>query len=289
VILAYRLQDPLTDMVGIITLIAAAIFYGIASASITLILQYVFSLLLGVTTGLQLLEISRPDHPLLQFMLRTAPGSYQHSLQVANLAEQAAEAINADSLLVRVGALYHDVGKSMNSQFFIENLLKGSENPHEKISPEQSAKIIIQHIEDGQKLATKHRIPSRIQSFISEHHGTLITRYQYNRAVEANGGDPEKVNTEDFRYPGPTPRSRETAILMLADGCEAKVRAEIPQNEEELRKVLQKVFDYILKEKQLNQAKLTMLDLTKIQDSFTSTLMGVYHQRIVYPESLPTA
>lgn len=285
VILAYRLGDPATDWLGLATLAGAAFTNGLASASLTLILQYIFSQTLGITTALQLLEISRPDHPLLQYLLRNAPGTYQHSLQVSNLAEQAADKINADSLLVRVGALYHDVGKALNPQFFIENQVKGKENPHDEIEPALSAAIIINHVKDGLQLAKKFRMAPRIQDFISEHHGTLLTRYQFSRAKEEANGSASSIDEKLFRYPGPTPRSRETAILMLADSCEARARAELPKDEAELRVLVQKVMDYALKEKQLDQTKLTINDLTKISDSFVATLMGVYHQRIIYPEA----
>jgi cyclic-di-AMP phosphodiesterase PgpH len=287
VIMAYRLSDPVTDWIGLATLIGASIVNGFAAASVTLILQFIYSQSLGITTALQLLDISRPDHPLLQFMLRNSPGTYQHSLQVANLAEQAAEAINADSLLVRVGALYHDAGKAMNPQFFIENQIKGNPNPHEGLDPLTSAGVIVKHIGDGVALARKYNLPPRLQDFIREHHGTLITRYQYNRAVTENGNDESKVDIEAYRYPGPSPRSRETALLMLADGCEARARAELPKDEIELRSMVKKVIDKCLIDGQLDNTRLTLNDLVKITDSFTTTLMGVYHQRIIYPELQP--
>ena len=228
VAIAYRLPQPETDWVGISTLVGAALLNGIASASLTVLLQFFLAQFLGTTTALQLLEISRPDHPLLQRVLRNAPGTYQHSLQVANLAEQASERIGADALLTRVGALYHDVGKALNPAFYIENQMPGAPNPHDQLDPAASAEIIIQHVKDGLELARQHRIPRRIQDFIREHHGTMIARYQYVNAVKAAGGDESKVDSEPFRYPGPSPRSRETAILMLADGSEARVRAERP-------------------------------------------------------------
>ncbi len=284
IILAYRLSDPITDWVGLATLIGASFTNGLASASLTLILQFVYAQTLGITTAIQLLDLSRPDHPLLQFMLRNTPGTYQHSLQVANLAEQAAEAINADSLLVRVGAIYHDAGKSLNPQFFIENQIKGDLNPHDELDVLTSAEVIIRHVQDGVSLAKKYKLPPRIQDFMREHHGNLITRYQYHRAVSENGDDESKVDMEAYRYPGPAPRSRETAILMLADGSEARARAELPKDETELRATIKKVIDKCLIEGQLDNSNLTLNDLVKITDSFTSTLMGVYHQRIKYPE-----
>jgi cyclic-di-AMP phosphodiesterase PgpH len=284
VILAYRLPEALTDWVGLATLIGTAMFNGLASASVTLLLQFLFAQILGLTTALQLLEISRPDHPLLQFLLRNAPGTYQHSLQVANLAEQAAEAIGADALLTRVGAIYHDAGKALNPLYFIENQIPGKLNPHDDLDPVTSAATIIQHVYDGVTLAKKHRLPPRIQYFITEHHGTMLTRYQYTKAVEAAGGQAENVSKEAFRYPGPRPRSRETALLMLADGCEARARAELPKDEVELRQLIQRVFDYCRSEGQLDDTRLTLKDLNTAMESFINTLRSIYHPRIVYPE-----
>ena len=284
VLISYRLLDSYTDWLGITTLVGTSFLNGIASASLTLLLQYLFSQLLGLATVLQLMEISRPDHPLLQFLLRNAPGTYQHSLQVANLAEQAAETIGADALLSRVGALYHDVGKSTNASFFIENQVPGNLNPHDDLDPTKSAATIIQHVSDGLQLTRKYRLPPRIRDFISEHHGALITRYQYARAVEAAGNNPDLVNPEQFRYPGPAPRSRETALLMLADGCEAIARAELPKNEVELRQLIKNVIDYCQKEGQLDNTSITLRDLNQITSSFLSTLKNIYHPRLQYPE-----
>ncbi|MDZ4158655.1 MAG: HDIG domain-containing protein, partial [Anaerolineaceae bacterium] len=205
VVLAYRLPGQITDWVGIITLIGAAFFNGMASASVSLLFQFIFSQALGLTTALQLMELSRPDHPLLQFIMRNSPGTYQHSLQVGNLAEQAAEAIGADALLVRVGAIYHDAGKSLNPSFYIENQVPGQTNPHDDLDPKVSSTNIIQHIHDGLQLARKYRLPPRIQDFIREHHGSMITRYQYVKALEAVGGNPSALDIDTYRYPGPAP------------------------------------------------------------------------------------
>jgi putative nucleotidyltransferase with HDIG domain len=283
-ILAFRLPFTQMDWVGIATLMAAALFNGFASASLTLVLQYFLAQILGLTTPLQLLEISRPDFSLLQFFLRNAPGTYQHSLQVANLAEQAAENIGADALLTRVGALFHDVGKAMNPAFFIENQAHVDINTHEDLDPADSSAAITQHVLDGIKLARKYRLPRRIDDFILEHHGTMLTRYQYNQAVEAAGGDETKVDAQKFRYPGPSPRSRETAILMLADGTEARVRAGRPSNEEELRDIVRSSIEFTLTSGQLDYTQLTLSDITKIADSFVTTLRGSFHPRIEYPK-----
>ena len=187
VVIAYRLPLPTSDWVGLATLAGAAVINGLASASISVLLQLFLAQLLGMTTALQLIELSRPDHSLLQYILRNAPGTYQHSLQVANLAEQAAERIGADTLLTRVGALYHDAGKACNPEFFIENQMVGNLNPHHDLDPTISAAAIIRHVTDGVDIARRHRLPKRIQAFITEHHGTLITQYQYARALEAVG------------------------------------------------------------------------------------------------------
>ncbi len=284
VILAYRLPDTITDWIGIATLVGTSFLNGIASASLTLIFQFLFSQVLGVTTSLQLMEISRPDHPLLQFMLRNCPGTYQHSLQVANLAEQAAEAIGADALLTRVGAIYHDVGKSNNPGFFIENQIPGKIDTHDDMDPVITAMTIIGHVSEGIRLAKKYRLPLRIQDFIREHHGTQLTRYQYTRALESAEKKNEKVDPESFRYPGPRPQSRETALLMLADGCEAKARAELPKDDDELNSLVKKVVDYCQKEGQLDETRLTLMDLSVIVKSFVDTLKNTYHPRIRYPE-----
>lgn len=283
-ILAYRLPDSITDLFGITTLIGASFLNGITSASTALILQFLFAQFLGMATALQLLEISRPDHPLQQFILQNAPGSYQHSLQVSIMAEQAAENIGADALLVRVGAIYHDAGKSLNPSFYIENQIPGKLNPHDDIDPIVSAQTIIRHVTDGVQLAKKHRLPTSIIDFIREHHGTLITRYQYVRALENADNHQDKVDIEFFRYPGPRPQSRETALLMLADGCQARARAELPYEELELRSLVRKVIDYCQHENQLDDTRLTLRDLSIITDSFVKTLQNTYHPRIRYPE-----
>jgi len=285
VLLAYRLPFFAIDLLGAAQFISVAAFSGFAAASITLLLQYLLAQTLGLTTVFQLLDISRPDYPLLQFFLRNAPGTYQHSLQVANLAEQAAEKIGADPLLTRVGAQFHDIGKALNPTFFIENQVPGNVNPHHDITPEDSAATIIRHITEGVQLAKKYRLPGRLHDFILEHHGTLITRYQYNQAMEAVGGDVTKVDIEKFRYPGPRPNSRETALLMLADATEARARAERPIDEDGLRVLVRNVIETVQKYNQLDDTLLTLRDLHLITESFVTTLRGTYHPRIPYPKA----
>ncbi len=284
VIVAYRLMLSSTDWIGLVTLGGAALFNGLVTASLTILLVSVLAQFLSVMTPMQLIDLSRPDHPLLQLILHEAPGTYQHSLQLANLAEQAAEHIGADALVTRVGALYHDAGKAVNPAFFIENQLPGFINPHDDLEPSASATVIIRHVADGLELARKYRLPGRIRDFISEHHGTMQTRYQYVRAVQAVSGDESQVDQERFRYPGPRPQSRETAILMLADGCEAIVRAEHPRGEDELRTLIKGVIEDRLAQGQLDGTSLTLNDLVTIRESFVATLRGVFHPRVNYPK-----
>jgi cyclic-di-AMP phosphodiesterase PgpH len=283
IILVYRLADNNTDWVGIVSLLGATFFYGLVSAGIALIMQYFFAQLLGLTTAVQLLEVSRSDHPLLQRIIRNAPGTYQHCLQIANLAEQAAEVIGANVLLVRVGALYHDCGKVLNPPFFIENQAPNSPNPHDAITPLNSAQIIIAHVTEGKLLAKEYKLPKRIIDFIMEHHGTLKTSYQYSKALKAADGDESQVDWSDFTYPGPRPQSRETALVMLADGCEARTRAEKPESRQDIHRIVKEMVDSRLKKGQLDDTELTFLDLQKIIESFTVSLQGIHHPRIEYP------
>lgn len=281
VVLAFRLADPETDVVGLVTLIGAAFANGIISASVTLVLVFVLSTFFGITTSLQLIELMRPDHPLLQELLRKAPGTYQHSLQIANLTEQAAEVIDANALLCRVGALYHDIGKSRHPQFFIENQV-GHENPHERLDPRSSAQIIIGHVTEGLQMARNRNLPAVIRDAIAEHHGDGVTMYQYTLAQQQTD-DPEQLDIAAFTYPGPKPQSRETGLLMLADGIEAKSRADLPANDEEIRAIVDAIVDSRLREGQLNESGLTLNDIEAARESFVATLHGIYHTRIKYP------
>ncbi len=284
VIILFRIPDPATDIIGKASLLGASIASGLLATSLGFGLLLVIGNLIGLTTNLQLIELSRPDHPLLQQILVNSPGTYQHSLQVANLAEQAARAIGANPLLTRVGALYHDAGKSLRPQFFIENQVSGH-NIHEQLDPKTSADIILAHVREGQDLARKYRIPQSIRAFISEHHGTLEASYQFHEAVKAAGGDEASIDRRDFAYPGPRPRSRETALLMLADGVEAAARGETPQSEEEIDKLVRWVIEDRRSKGQLDRTELTFKDLDTIRRSFVATLKNIYHPRIRYPQN----
>jgi cyclic-di-AMP phosphodiesterase PgpH len=284
VILAFRLPGGVTDAVGIVTLVIAGIVNGVVAASLSIGGLYLIGSLFDVTTTLQLLELSRPHHPLLQLLLMKAPGTYHHTLMVATLAEQAAERIGADTLLVRVGAFYHDVGKTIHPYMFVENQMEGS-NIHEKLEARTSAEIITRHIEDGLTLARRYRLPSRIRAFIPEHHGTMRISFLYQKAVQQAGGDASKVNEQTFRYPGPKPQSKEAALVMLADGCEAAVRAARSASVEETGEIVRKVIADRAACDQLTECSLTFQDLKLIRESFTLTLQGMFHPRIQYPDA----
>jgi len=262
-------------------LLAAALANGLLSAALAPALLYVAGLIFDIVTPIQLVELSRPSHPLLQRLLTHAPGTYHHSLMVANLAEQAAERIGADSLLTRVGAYYHDIGKSLHPYFFIENQVDTG-NVHDQLDPQTSSRILQNHVKDGMDLARKFRLPGRIRAFITEHHGTLKTSYQYTLAAQANG---EPVDETPFRYAGPRPQSRETALVMLADGCEAAVRARKPATPEETEAIVRKVISERLADHQLDDVNLTLREMELVRQSFLETLRGAYHPRIDYPEA----
>jgi putative nucleotidyltransferase with HDIG domain len=283
VLVAYLLPQPETSWMTLTRLFGLSLVNGLLVSGFSVLLQYLLAPLLGQITPLQLLELSRPDHPLLSHLMHHAPGTYQHSLQVANLAEQVAELIDANSLLTRVGALYHDVGKTINPQYFIENQAPGQLNTHDDLDPAESAAVIISHVTYGLELAHKNRLPKRIQDFIAEHHGDMVPQYQWTQALKSVNGDASQLDKNFFRYPGPRPQSRETALVMLADGCEARVRAKRPETKEALREMIKDTVDKRVSNGQLDYTDLTLQDLDTIVNTFTATLRGVYHPRVEYP------
>ncbi|MCW1967697.1 MAG: HDIG domain-containing protein [Anaerolineae bacterium] len=268
------------DTSTLITRFVFAIIGGVLSMALAPAFLYIAGLPMRIITPLQLLDLSRPSHPLIQQLLTTAPGTYHHSLMVANLAEQAAERIGADALLTRVGAYYHDIGKTVHPYFFIENQLDGSNNPHDQLDPLSSSKVLHDHVLDGLKMAHKHRLPIEIQAFIAEHHGTTRAGAGYYRASKDN----PTLDDKPYRYPGPRPRSRETAILMLADGCEAIVRAKRPSQADETIKLINKIVSERLNDHQLDDSDLTLHEIDMVRQSFAETLRGIYHPRIDYPD-----
>lgn len=234
----------------------------------------------GVVSSVRLMELSNPNQPLLRRLLLEAPGTYHHSLMVGNLAEAAAEAVGADPVLCRAGALYHDVGKVRRPYFFVENQF-GDSNPHDRLAPSLSTLIIMSHVKDGVDLARQHRVPDAIVEFIRTHHGTDLVRYFYNKAVAQDGA--ERVAEHDFRYPGPKPRTKETAIVMLADSVEASVRALKSPTPGRVEGLVHKVIRDRLWDGQLDESMLTLQDLHAIASAFGKVLAGVYHGRVEYP------
>lgn len=260
----------------------AALCNGALSGLIALGSLFVLGKLFGITTSLELLDLARPTHPLLKKLLVEAPGTYHHSLIVGQLAEQAAQHIDADALLVRVAAYYHDVGKTYEPQSFVENQMDGI-NIHDALDPKTSARIVIDHVARGLELANKYGIPERLCEFIPQHHGTTLAAYFHRKAIQANGGS-TPIAEKDFRYPGPKPQSREAAILMLADGVEATARAERPTTPEQIRAIVDRIFNERLRDGQLDESDLTLRDLQHIKEAFFEVLQGLYHPRVRYPE-----
>ncbi len=238
----------------------------------------------GLVTPVKLIELSNPNQPLLRELLVKAPGTYHHSIMVANLAEAAVEEVGGDSLLARVGAYYHDVGKVRRPYFFIENQM-GGENPHDKLAPNLSAIIITAHVKDGADLARSHRLPEKVVRFILEHHGTSLVSYFYNRAAEEQPA--EDLMEENFRYEGPRPGTKESAVVMLADTAEAAVRSMTRPSPARIDALVRKLIRAHLFEGQLDQADLSLRDLDRVADVFVKVLTGVFHGRIEYPEDLP--
>lgn len=235
----------------------------------------------GIITPLKLLELSNPNQPLLKKLLLEAPGTYHHSILVGNLSEAASDAIKANSLIARVGSYYHDVGKLKRPYFFRENQING-ENPHDKINPNLSTLIITNHVKDGVEMAKKYNIPLPIRDIISQHHGETIVAYFYHKAI--NEEDPELVQEKDFRYEGPKPQFKEAAIIMLADSVEAAVRSMQEPTKGKIDGLVRKIIKDKLNDGQLDECDLTLRDLDLIARSFVKVLMGIFHERIEYPE-----
>lgn len=246
--------------------------------------MYVLTVTLNLATPFRLMDLSQPSKPLLQRLLREAPGTYQHSLQVANLAEQAAQAIGADPQMTHVAALYHDIGKMSNPFFFTENQ-QHIQNPHDALDdPYRSADIIINHVVEGDQIAKKCRLPNRIRDFIREHHGTTQVFVFYQRALAA--GDGSSVDPAEFSYPGPIPQSRETAILMMADSCESAARAVKPQTNQEIADLVRQIIEAKHRTGQLDDSNLTLNELRAIEDTFTEIFRGLFHPRLDYAKAV---
>lgn len=254
---------------------------GLFSAVLTIGILPFLESMFGLLTPVSLLELSNPGHPLLQKLVMEAPGTYHHSLIVANLAEAAAEKIGANPLLCRVGAYFHDVGKAKRPLFFVENQRRG-ENPHDKIAPSLSYLIITSHVKDGLEMQEQYRLPKAVREICEQHHGTTVLWYFYNKAreLDKNGN----VQVDEYRYPGPKPQSKEAAIIMLCDAVEAAVRAMGRPNPNRIEAVIRKIIKDRLHDGQLDECDITLKDLDILAESFQRTLAGIYHSRIEYPD-----
>ena len=266
-------------------LISSALALGIANGLLSSILTNgalpYLETSFGITSTVRLLELSNPNNPLLKKLLTEAPGTYHHCILVGNLAEAAAESVGAEPLVVRVGAYYHDIGKIKRPYFFIENQL-GGDNPHDKIAPSLSTLILTSHVKDGVELAKENKLPQPIIDIIEQHHGKSLVSFFFHKALE--GDRSETVNEEDFRYEGPKPRTKEAAIVMLADNIEAAVRSLQNPTAGRVEGLVRKIIKDRLMDGQLDECDLTLKDLDAIASSFVRVLSGIFHNRIEYPD-----
>lgn len=254
---------------------------GVLSAILTIGFLPIFENIFGIVTSVKLLELSDPNHPLMKKLLMEAPGTYHHSIMVANLAEVAVEKVGGNPLLARVSAYYHDIGKIKRPYFFKENQI-GVDNPHSKINPNLSALVIISHVKDGIELAKEYKIPKVIQDAIEQHHGNTLVKYFYI-TLKNSSENPDEVKEENFRYPGPVPSTKEIAIIMLADGIEAAVRSIHDPTKCKVEEMINNIINERLNDGQLNNCDLTLRDIEEIRKAFLKALLGIYHQRIEYP------
>jgi hypothetical protein len=286
-------QPDLTAAATSAFLVPTLLFAGMNGGLSTILSLGVFNLVsraAGQVTPLQLMELAHPSRPLLRKLIREAPGTYYHSVAVGNLAEAAAEAVGADALLLRVAAYYHDIGKTIRPYFFTDNQM-GRENVHNDLDPFTSAQIIIDHVREGVKMAQAAHLPQQIVDFISTHHGTGLIKHFYQQALQ----EQDSVRETDFRYPGPRPRTREQAILMLADSVEATVRSKAQNGKliangeanrqgglQTLEELVQTIIEARVREGELDEASLTMHELAQIKQAFVVSLQSIYHPRVDY-------
>ena len=294
----FFISAGLVFMGYLVVLGATAIFFGVPRDlfmsdlllvgvnSFLLIMAYpllwVFERAFDITTDLSLLELSDTNRPLLKELSLRAPGTFNHSLQVANLSEAAADAIGANALLTRVGALYHDIGKMLKPEYFVENQRPGS-NPHTALKPRMSALIIASHVKEGIEMGRQYNLPQRVLDFIPMHHGTTRIEFFYRKALDQRQERDADILESEFRYPGPRPKAKETGILMLADSVEAASRSLSDPTHKRLETLLDMIFTARIEDGQLDQTDLTFRDLSQIKETFLSMLLGIYHVRVKYP------
>ncbi len=274
------------DFTALAISVGMSFLSGLIAAILTSALIPPLEALFGYTTSLKLLELSNFNHPLLHSLMMKAPGTYHHSVIVGSLAEIAADAIRGNGLLARVAAYYHDIGKMNKPLYFIENQ-SPNDNPHDHLAPTMSAKILFSHVKAGVKLAREHNLGKKITDIIEQHHGTTLIAYFYNKAKKAENAEMDQVSEADFRYPGPRPQSREAAIVMLADACEAATRSIAEPTPSKIETMVHSIINRRFLEEQFNECDLTFSDLKVIEQHFTRTLVSLYHHRIEYPGQKP--
>lgn len=257
----------------------AAVVSGILSGALTMGLLPFFESAFGILSTMKLIELSNPNHPLLKKILTETPGTYHHSIMVANLAEAACEAIGADGLLARVGCYFHDIGKTKRPAFFVENQMSGI-NPHDSLPPERSAEIIIAHTTDGAELLRKHKMPQEIIDIALQHHGTSKLKYFFHKAKEQGEIEDESI----YRYPGPKPQTKEAAVISIADSVEAAVRSMKQPTAEKIRNLVQSIIKGRVDEGQFDECDISIKELKKIEEVLCETLNGTFHSRIEYPK-----
>lgn len=284
-ILSIGLFKGHTELMWYLLNIGIGFANGIISAMISLAMLPYFESAFKITTTQTLLELGNLDHPLLKRLMVRAPGTYQHSLMVGNLAEAAAEAVHADPVLSRVGAYYHDIGKIKRPHFFIENQFSG-ENPHDSLSPRMSKIIVSSHTKEGAELADKHKLPESIKGIILSHHGTSLVSFFYNQALQAEGFEDSDANKKDFRYAGPKPASKEEGIVMLADSVEAALRSMNKPTMGKIENLIDTIFKQKLSDNQFSECPLSLKDLEVIRNTFLQQFKSIYHSRLDYQVEL---
>lgn len=273
--------------------VAEKVSYALVNAVVSPVLTYGLLIFVErvfrVTTDLTLLELAHYNHPLLRMLAERAPGTYHHSITIAGLAEAGAVAVDANEVLARVGAYFHDIGKLVKPTYFVENQ-KGARNRHDKLAPRMSSLIIAAHVKDGMALAREYKLPEEVIDFIPMHHGTTRIDFFYNKALQLAQSSPDEtkideIKEQDYRYPGPKPQTKETGIMMLADATEAAIRSIDDPTPQRLEETINELIKKRFEEGELNECPLTLKDLTKIKAAFLNVMVGAYHSRVKYPET----
>jgi putative nucleotidyltransferase with HDIG domain len=275
--------ESFDDYINVLDRLIFAGINSVLSPVLTFGFLIFFERVFKISTDITLLELSDFNHPLLKELSSKVPGTFHHSVVIGSLAEAGAEAIGANPLLARVGAYYHDIGKILKPEYFIENQTSGK-NKHDKLSPNMSTLIIISHVKEGVELAKKYNLPQNVIDFIQMHHGTTLVSFFYDKALRKRRAYRDQVREIDFRYPGPKPTTKEIAIVMLADSIEASVRSMVEPTLPQMEGLVDSVVRNRLLEGELDECNLTMQEIASIKKSFLNIFVGVHHKRIQYPE-----